>query len=473
METGLAAISGDLDASFARAAIDAASVGLALIGRDGSVRHANRELTRLLGSAVGGWEAFPAVVRELAAGPAPSADPAPSAGPVTVAQAGRRVEWTVTALGRDGWLVQARDMTILDQLHAAAELATHRLRTVALLHRHVVQMEFDTGFDQIVTLILDHARDLISAGAIGVGRIEGDEIVYWVATAPGMVGIRTPLRASLSGICIATGETAVCQDTELDTRVDRVATRTAGVRSMIIVPLWHGGQIVGVINVVAPHVNAYDADDVHTVELVAGAVAAAYGHAADLAAKRALLDELHANVEALRESESRLAHAALHDPLTGLPNRTLFRDRLQHALAGAHREGRSAAVLFIDVDHFKEINDNLGHEAGDLLLCEIADRLRTCLRSAETAARLGGDEFVVLAMGLHGPADARRLAQRITACLAQPVTLSGVQIRPSASIGVAMNHGADDTPDRITNAADVALYEAKRQGRGRFRLSAT
>ncbi|MGZ4645477.1 MAG: diguanylate cyclase [Blastococcus sp.] len=167
------------------------------------------------------------------------------------------------------------------------------------------------------------------------------------------------------------------------------------------------------------------------------------------------------------ELQEELRHAAMHDPLTQLPNRTLFLDRTQHALHLAGRNGLWPAVLYIDLDGFKPVNDTFGHQAGDLLLKAFAGRLHECVRSADTSARLGGDEFAVL---LHGPIDTDGVQialDRIRAALAEPVDLGGGRSATvDASIGVSFA-GPDTDIDGLIRRADLAMYTAKRTGKGK------
>ncbi|MDP3713223.1 MAG: EAL domain-containing protein [Mycobacteriales bacterium] len=166
----------------------------------------------------------------------------------------------------------------------------------------------------------------------------------------------------------------------------------------------------------------------------------------------------------LQAQVARNEHQAMHDALTGLPNRTLLFDRAERALARDRREQRSTAVLLLDLDRFKEVNDTLGHHNGDRLLCEVAVRLQSHLRAADSLARLGGDEFAVLLPGTD-EAGARVLADRLTASLHEPVDLDGLAIAVGASIGIAVSpdHGAD--AELLLQRADVAMYAAK-QGAG-------
>jgi diguanylate cyclase (GGDEF)-like protein/PAS domain S-box-containing protein len=167
--------------------------------------------------------------------------------------------------------------------------------------------------------------------------------------------------------------------------------------------------------------------------------------------------------------EGRLRHQALHDPLTGLANRALFEDRLQHALASAGRAGRHPAVLFCDLDDFKTINDSLGHEAGDALLEELGRRLAATLRDADSVARLGGDEFAVLVEDADDADDVVAVAERVLEAIAAPVDLLGRELAIHGSIGIAMSDKTTDA-QTLLRQADVAMYAAKSDGKGRFRL---
>jgi len=167
--------------------------------------------------------------------------------------------------------------------------------------------------------------------------------------------------------------------------------------------------------------------------------------------------------------EGRLAHQATHDALTGLPNRALLLDRLDWALARARRDGLSCAVLFVDLDRFKDVNDTLGHDAGDRLLVTVAARLRDSLRDNDTLARLGGDEFAVLLEGTDA-GEATQAATRILAALALPLALDGHLFRLTASIGIAPGYADHARPEEVLRDADIALYRAKDAGRAGYAL---
>ncbi len=170
-----------------------------------------------------------------------------------------------------------------------------------------------------------------------------------------------------------------------------------------------------------------------------------------------------------RVLEERLERQALHDPLTDLPNRRLFADRLRHALEGTRRRGGGVAVLFTDLDDFKVVNDSLGHEAGDLLLTVVAQRLGRCVRPEDTLARFGGDEFVVLIEDVGDISEAVKLAERITEELRRPFVLEGRELHVSASVGISSGNVRTKTPEELLRDADTAMYRAK-DGGGGFRV---
>ena len=165
-----------------------------------------------------------------------------------------------------------------------------------------------------------------------------------------------------------------------------------------------------------------------------------------------------------KTAELRLRHIAMHDVLTGLPNRLLLRDRLGHALAQARRDGELVGVMFIDLDRFKFVNDTFGHPTGDLLLKAVAERLRGAIREADTVARFGGDEFMVLLRALNQPAQAATVAQKILEAMQRPFDVAGHALHISASIGTSLFPRDAATEDDLIRLADTAMYRVKEQG---------
>ena len=176
------------------------------------------------------------------------------------------------------------------------------------------------------------------------------------------------------------------------------------------------------------------------------------------------------DVSERRGLEEELKHQAFHDGLSGLANRALFRDRLDHALDRAARSKASLAVLFLDLDDFKLVNDSLGHAAGDSLLIEVAQRLNNCLRGGDTAARFGGDEFAVLMEEIVNADEACEVAERITGALREPMMVLDREIHVRASIGIAFNQLGTEDSSELIQAADVAMYAAKARGKGRYEV---
>ena len=171
-----------------------------------------------------------------------------------------------------------------------------------------------------------------------------------------------------------------------------------------------------------------------------------------------------------KRAQAELAHRALHDPLTGLPNRTLFLDRLEVALAHLSRRDGAVAVLFLDLDRFKLINDSHGHEVGDQVLMEMAGRLRGLLRPSDTLSRFGGDEFTILCEELSRDEDATAVAERIADALAEPFPLADREVFLSASIGIALGRDRTMSPGTLLRDADAAMYRAKEHGRSRYAI---
>jgi diguanylate cyclase (GGDEF)-like protein/PAS domain S-box-containing protein len=173
------------------------------------------------------------------------------------------------------------------------------------------------------------------------------------------------------------------------------------------------------------------------------------------------------DVTALKVKEAYLSHRALHDPLTGLPNRVLLLDRLEAALARIRRHPSCLAVLYLDLDRFKTVNDNLGHEAGDRLLQVVARRLQDTLRPSDSIARLGGDEFAAILPDLGDPQEAAQVAQRLLAAIAEPVDLGEGELVSTVSIGIAGGGDGGASAAELLRRADYAMYTAKDRGRAR------
>ncbi|MGB0747917.1 MAG: putative bifunctional diguanylate cyclase/phosphodiesterase [Magnetospiraceae bacterium] len=190
-----------------------------------------------------------------------------------------------------------------------------------------------------------------------------------------------------------------------------------------------------------------------------------------------LLSERHHREAALTEQVNRrqqamadLEHLANHDPLTGLPNRNLFNDRLQKLVSASRRSGRTVGLMYLDLDHFKDVNDTLGHAVGDALLIAVSHRLQSCVRDEDTVARLGGDEFGIIQVGLDYPIDARVQARRILAALEKPFPIDEHNLFTGTSIGITVCPQDADSSEQLQKNADLAMYLAKDEQRNTFRF---
>ena len=216
-------------------------------------------------------------------------------------------------------------------------------------------------------------------------------------------------------------------------------------RSMAMVPLVAAGRTIGLIEVTSSRTAAFDDRSVQLATMLAGEAAMALENAR-------LYDQIR--------------HQALHDGMTGLANRVLFRDRVEHAVERCRRNGGNVAILFIDLDDFKTLNDTHGHARGDEVLTAAAGRVSEVLRPSDTAARLGGDEFAVMIEDVVDEADALAVAMRLAEALRQPLPLGHSTVRVAASIGVALGGSGTETTDDLLRNADVAMYAAKQTSRG-------
>ncbi|UTH74614.1 GGDEF domain-containing protein [Chromobacterium sp. IIBBL 290-4] len=207
--------------------------------------------------------------------------------------------------------------------------------------------------------------------------------------------------------------------------------------------------VTGRTRILPPFLPPLEDNDAETVQAIAG-----------------LLGALH-----IRQRLQETSHQANHDPLTGLPNLRLAKDRLRQVLLQAQRSGSLTALLFIDLDGFKQVNDTLGHDAGDALLCILADRLNNTVRMGDTVARLGGDEFIALLPAIQDCGQAEQIAERMLRSVSEPVQLWGRTISLGASIGIAFNPGQGDSAETLIAAADAAMYQVKRQRKRGYRLA--
>jgi diguanylate cyclase (GGDEF)-like protein len=324
--------------------------------------------------------------------------------------------------------------------------------------------------DRLVAMSGDLARavdastagDLMARHLAHAARVDQSGVCYWDA-ATGQVltlGYYPPERRDPIGAAYLLADYPECRralndqvvvvldaaDPELPPN-ERDYLASIGGSVLAVIPLVANGRSIGLVELTSERSTLLDA---HRLR-----VARSMAHMAAMLLQNARL------VDQLR-------HQALHDSLTGLANRALLRDRLGHALQRAARTpGSSCAVLFLDLDDFKHVNDRLGHAGGDALLRVVAERLRSALRSADTAARLGGDEFAFLIEDVVDVDEVADVADRIVAAIARPAAVGGQEVNVRVSLGIAISPGGGDSVDELLTNADAAMYVAKAAGKGR------
>ncbi|MCC6317522.1 MAG: EAL domain-containing protein [Gemmatimonadaceae bacterium] len=302
-----------------------------------------------------------------------------------------------------------------------------------------------TGADGAVVALLGADRRSFSAGAVAPS---------WMAHDSGIL-IRTGLVAAAieQGGTLAL-DTSMGEDRDHGHRV----LRELGVGGLLVsVLLRDDGTVLGAVVAVSRASRAWSDDRISALR--------------DLAAIGTSKLTLRLALAEREVREQRLRHDSQHDPLTGLPNRAMFLKRLADASLRARRGVDGIfAVLFLDVDDFKLVNDSMGHHVGDEVLVEIARRLETCIRGGDLVARLGGDEFAILLERVTDARETAIVAERVHEAVRVPMTISGYEWTSTASIGVALSSPGNEAPDYLLRSADMAMYRAKHQGRGRFEL---
>jgi diguanylate cyclase (GGDEF)-like protein len=316
------------------------------------------------------------------------------------------------------------------------EASQDRLMAIIKTQSEIAASDLDTN--QVMNLVARRAQEITGATSAVIELPEGDEMVYAVTfgEATPYLGIRMNRRSTLSGLALDRGQVLYCEDTEIDPRIDRRASRRVNLRSMICVPLKHHAQAVGVLKVYSPKPRHFGPADVETLNLLSEAISAHLAHASlfELAAK-----------------EGRT------DALTGLFNRRAYEERRMVEAARSARYGQSLALGLFDLDGFKDVNDRYGHPAGDEVLKGVAQVIDSS-RLTDDAFRIGGDEFAVL-MPQTDFEGGKIAAERLQTALAEARLGSGTV---TASFGIAATIG-----DALSlhDAADRALLQAKREMR--------
>jgi diguanylate cyclase (GGDEF)-like protein/PAS domain S-box-containing protein len=271
----------------------------------------------------------------------------------------------------------------------------------------------------------------------------------------------SPEGRGLAGTAIREQVTCVSNDFANDPRTKRwhASAAAAGIKSGAAVPLMRGDQAVGLLLLYSGEKRTFDSEVLTLLGRMAENIVFA-------------LDRFELEAER-RRAEERARYLATHDALTGLPNRVMFSEMLNVAIESARRYKRQFAVLFIDLDRFKVINDTLGHEAGDVLLKEMSTRLTACLRGSDVIARLGGDEFVVLVQEVTESHEVATVARKILSAAIRPVSVLAQECRVTASVGISMFPGDAEDEKSLMKNADIAMYLAKEEGKNNYQFYST
>jgi diguanylate cyclase (GGDEF)-like protein/PAS domain S-box-containing protein len=453
--------------------LDGASVGIVHVDAVGHALHSNAEAQALLGYSADEMYrmTFPDIIHPEHLGEQLALHAELVAGERTAYELEKRY---LARDGRELWaftrttavtaepgdeptaIVVIQDITERKQIEVALRHNSERLTRIVEAQRDIAAAGGD--LDSVLTLIVDCAMALTGSDGAMVSVFDGDEVVVAAAggTAAWSMHQRRPLSQSIVKHAIDARDTLLIPDTLSDPRINRKLQSRTGDHSLICVPLFAGDDPVAALNVMScdPE-RRLGEEERQTLELLAVALAAAVSRAAENEAKQRLVEQSELN-----------EYQALHDALTGLANRTLFRDRIELAIRGTRRDNRHLAVVMMDLDRFKEVNDSLGHAAGDALLIELGRRLERALRDSDTVARLGGDEFGLLLPGVDLPADVLVAIERVRGEISRPVVVEGLPLVIEGSIGIAVFPEDGEDVDTLIKHADVAMYHAKEKNSG-------
>jgi diguanylate cyclase (GGDEF)-like protein len=323
-------------------------------------------------------------------------------------------------------------------------------------------MLIDFPIQGILDRLVLRIVDVLPVSSAGITLISPGLDPHYVAASSASALRFEQLQTALGeGPCVLayeTGQAVLVADLRADDRFPKFTPLAldTGLSSVFAFPLRHGHHQLGALDLYRDEAGQLSAEAMEAAQTLAD-VAAAY-----------LLNAQARND--LKEASDRSSERALHDPLTELPNRVLLLERLDHAVLRARRSGKTAAILFVDLDRFKSVNDLYGHSVGDALLVAVAGRIAGTLRTGDTLARLSGDEFVILCEDLNEPAEVDIIAARVVTAIAQPFVTGGHELNMTASIGIAFSGRGDELSEQILDDADAAMYQAKRSGGGHHEI---
>jgi diguanylate cyclase (GGDEF)-like protein len=332
----------------------------------------------------------------------------------------------------------------------------HETKLSEVLSEFARTLATDFPIQAILDHLVDRIVEILPVTAAGVTLITADRAPRYVAASNESVLRFERLQTTLGeGPCLLAyelGEAVIVPDLNAEKRFPRFtpAGLAEGLAAVFTFPLREGDGRLGALNLYCDSSGSLDAEEMEAAQTLA-----------DVAAAYLLNAEAR---EIAREASDHFRHSATHDPLTGLPNRVMLQQRLEHAAQRAARTHSFAAILFVDLDRFKEVNDTYGHQVGDLLLLEVAHRLSDLVRQGDTLARLAGDEFVFLCEDMASPDDAEGLARRIGEAFNRRFVLGQIEVSVTASVGTAYAGPGEEISSQLLADADIAMYQVKDKG---------
>jgi diguanylate cyclase (GGDEF)-like protein len=366
--------------------------------------------------------------------------------------------------------------------HAQVETERNR-RTLAALQELADIARKSLDLEVLLKALMTKAVDITEARIASVFLAEPDKKRFCILatygfTPKGEGSTYVSFEHSVAKYVLQSKKPLVVADINTDSRFSRANKKRYGTPSFACIPVLLDDDLIAVVNLADKGSGKpFEDDDMHILSVMLNEIHFALEnaqihksiklHALNLENRTM---ELHQEISKRKQVENELMHLAHNDPLTGLSNRALFLDRLRQSLAQAKRWKKMVAVLFLDLDNFKPINDMLGHEQGDVVLQQVAMRLRRTLRDTDIVARHGGDEFTFALQDIHSPDDISKVAQKVLDCLIPPFVLKGREHYVGGSIGISIYPEDGTDAEELVNHADTAMYLAKNDGKNSFRF---
>ncbi|WP_286235375.1 sensor domain-containing diguanylate cyclase [Thalassotalea sediminis] len=329
--------------------------------------------------------------------------------------------------------------------------SSEELMRVIKVQTEIAKLGLDLG--AVMQYVVEQTLNLISADGAAIELAEGEDMVYRAAAGISSenLGLRLKMSASLSGLCVTSGNVQLCSDSEADQRVDRSACRQIGLRSMIVLPLKYMDTTVGVLKAMSLMPNNFSDKETDLLNILTDMIAAAMFFAA-------------------KYDKDALYYKATHDCMTGLANKALFMDRLRHTINQSNTEHHQSAIVIADMDGLKQVNDNYGHRAGDEAIKEFAYRLKLIIRRSDTAARIGGDEFGLILTPIENHEALEIIIQRLKSKLTYPLEFENNQFKLMASVGSALIPHDGREINNLIDTADQRMYSVKKYRKNKRRV---